>query len=308
MAGVPTSPLDIHGIPWTIYERGLDKITLTTVEKVFNFIPKLYNVQSKKSRQIIERSYAGVTEATDWNPNGEPIPTSTINSRYKILAENGWIGNSVAYTLDMKTFDENDLMTNMAADLANSIATRKQKVAVGFLCSGFGINWNDEAAEPLFCTTHKLDPRYAGGNATASNLVVGAPSVGSLCDAINLLVNTPDDLGNPGTYNPRFVLCHPSKYLEWKMIIGDNRGKSDTNNHTINPFEEYSITPVACPWIVDDKMWFLYSDKHGLVWNDVVGFKSVMDTDAKTQVTTHLAYSCFTRYARDWRGIVASQG
>ena len=302
----PTSPITINGIPWNVYERGLDKVTKTTVDSIPNFIPQLYEMTNKKTKQIIERQYAGIPEAEAWNPNGEPIPEATINSRYKIIAENGWIGNSVGYTLDMKTFDQNDLMRRMASDLGTSIATRKQKTAVGFLCAGFSEVWNAEANEPLFSASHALDPRSSV--ATASNLVVGGPSVSTLSDAINLLVNTPDDLGNPGTYVPQFILCHPNKYLEWKQIVGDNRGRSDTANNTINPFEEFNIKVVSCPYVTDEDYWFLFSNKRPLVWNEVISYKSVMETDAKTQVTTHLAYSCFTRYARDWRGIVGSQG
>lgn len=304
----PTSPLTINGIPWDVYERGLDKITKTTVDTVTNFIPMLYNTQSKKTKRITERLYAGIPEAEPWNPNGEPIPSQTINTRYKVEAENGWIGNSVDYTLDMKTFDNNDMMTRMASELATSIAIKKQKTAIGFLCAGFADVWNSEANEPLFSATHKLDPRYAGANANASNLVVGAPSVATLSDAINVLLSMPDDLGNPACYLPKYILCHPSKYLEWRQILGNAEYRSDTANHTPNPFSEYSLRPVSCSWVTSDNMWFLYGDRHGLVWNDVIGFKSVLDTDAKTQVTTHMAYACFTRYARDWRGIVGSQG
>jgi hypothetical protein len=44
------------------------------------------------------------------------------------------------------------------------------------------------------------------------------------------------------------------------------------------------------------------------VWNDVIKFATEMGTELKTQITTHLAYSAFTRYARDWRGIVGING
>lgn len=308
MSGTAMGPLGINGISWDVYERGLDKVTKTTVDQTPNFVPELYSTQHKKTKRISERQYAGIPEAEPWNPNGEPIPVSAISSRYKIEAENGWIGNSVAYTLEMKTFDQYDLKRQLAGDLASSVAVKKQKVAVGFLCAGFTNNWNAEAAEPLFSATHKLDPRYAGGNGTASNLVVGAPSVATLAEAINLLISTPDDLGNPGSYLPRFVLCHTNKYLEWKQILGNQDYRSDTDKHTPNPFAEYRIIPKACPWITSEDMWFLYGHKHGLVWNEVISFKSQLSTDPKTQTTTHMAYSCFTRYARDWRGLVASQG
>jgi hypothetical protein len=248
--------------------------------------------------------------ATDWNPNGDTIPANVVNSRYRIEATNNWIGNSVAYTLDMKTFDHNELMTKMAGDLASSVAIARQKAALKPLNDGFTGKWCTDAAVtvPLFSTTHPLDPRLGTPAVTASNLVVGAPSIATLSDAINLLVATPDDLGNQGTYLPRFVLCHTNKYLEWKQILGNDSGRSDTPNHTPNPFTEYRINPVACPWIDDEDKWFLFSDKTPLVWNDVISFKSLLSTEPKTQVTTHMAYACFTQYARDWRGIVASQG
>jgi len=278
---------------------------------VTNWIPKLFTTTNKKTKQIIERSYAGVPEAESWNPNGEQIPEASINTRFKILAENGWLGQSVGYTLEMKTFDENDLMTKMAGDLANAVAVAKQKSALAFLEGGLSTVWNVEANEYLFTASHYLDPRYGSGTEVYGNLVTGAPSVSTLSDGINLLVGTPDDLGNPKMILPKFILCHTNKYLTWKQILGHNTGeayRSDTANATPNPFSEYNIVPVACPWIQTETHAFLFGNENGLVWNEVIGFKSTFGTDLKTQLTTHLAYSAFTRYARDWRGVVCING
>ena len=277
------------------------------MDSVFNWIPKLYGGANKKTRIIREQTWSGLTPAESWDPNGESVPESSMMSRYRIEANAEWIANSISYTLDMKTFDEHNIMPQLAADLGNSIATRRQLAAVGLLCAGFSTAWNAEANENLFATGHNLDPR--AGNLTVSNLVQGAPSVATLSEAITLLTGMRDDMGNPdATFQPRFVLCHPNKYLEWKQIIGNDAGRSDTANHTPNPFDEFHLKAVACPWITDEKMWFLFANKTGLIWNEIIPFVTKMETDHKTQVTSHLAYSCFTQYARDWRGIVGSQG
>ena len=308
MAITPQGIVTINGLSWNIYEKSLDKITKMTVDSVQDFIPKLFTTTNKNSKRITERTFSGIPEAETWNPNGESIPVTAINSRWQITADNGWIAQRVAYTKEQKQFDLYDVMNAMAADLGNSIAVKRQKAALARLCGGFSTVWNTEANEYLFTASHYLDPRYSTGTVTYSNLVAGAPSVNVLKEALALLTGTPDDMGNPTSYMPKFILCHPDYYLDWMMIVGDARGKADTADNTINPFQEYGLSVVPCPWITTSTYWFLFSNKHGLVWNDVIKFKSESFNDDKTKVTYHDAYSCYTNYVRDWRGIVAGTG
>jgi len=310
-AGIITS----SGIPWDIYERDLDDVTRTTVTEVFNWVPRLFKViPPRKYLEIRERTWAGMTDAEPWEGDGDEVPISGIASRYKITAEYGFIANSIEYTYKMKTFDEYNLLKDKAVGLRESVETKTQKSAVGYLCGGFSGTWGTDPAitEPLFSDLHTFDPRYAGSGTFWSNIVSGAPSVGALMDAINLLILTPDDLGNPGTYLPTFLLCATGMVMVWRQILGfpgKTAERADTANHTPNPFGEYNITVVGCPWIdqISPDMWYLYSNKTDLIWETLVGIDTWMH-EAKNKSTEHLAMSCFRRFARGPRGIVGSEG
>lgn len=309
--GIVTS----SGIPWDIIERDLDKVSMTTETKVYNWIPKLYKTTNKKTFQILERTFAGLTPASPWLADGDPVPVSGLSSRYKITAEQGIIANSFDYTFRMKFFEQYDVLAKVAAGLPSTIAVKKQLAAIGYLGSGFTGKWCTDPActEPLFSTSHPLDPRYAGGGAYGSNLVSGGASVGTAMDMLNALINTPDDLGNPGTYIPSFILCATEQVMNWQQVFpqqGKNAYRADTANHTPDPFGDYTIGIVGCPWFDQLGMStcsFLFSQQNELVWNDALPIKSWMK-EKDNLVTTQHVMSIFTRYAQGWRGIVASAG
>jgi hypothetical protein len=302
----PVAPVTINGISWAAYERVLDKLTLNKATSVTDWVARLFTKESKKTKKITKRSYSGVPEAVAWpgDANGQPLPVATINDRFLIEAINAWYGQSVSYTLDMKTFDLHNLMSRMAGDLGNAVAVKRQKMALGFLSAGFSTVWNAQEGQYLFSAAHPLDERVGG---TFSNYVNRALSRGALEDAIELMIGTPDDLGNPAGYTAKKLVVPQALIGAAHDAVGIKGMKPGTADNDPNWVSQYGITIEVCEWAQSDTEWYLYGQKHGLCWNDVISYKSLMDTDAKTQVTTHMAYFCSTVYAEDCRGVIGGR-
>ena len=302
----------INSLSWDVFMRGLDAVRKTTADSVPDFIPRLFNVEKKKRKDIHEKTWNGIPPAMPWpgDANGLPMPTQGVSTGFDILALNAWSANSVQFTLDMKAHDEYDLMNKMSKDLGQSFPVRRNQLGLASLCAGFSTVWNAQEGQTLFSASHPLDSRYLGGNAVASNLVTGGPSVSALSNAITTMLMTPDQLGSPTTIMPKFLLCSTTMYLQWKQVIGTVEGRTDTASHTPNPFEEYHLTLVPCRWIdqINTKYWFLFGDKHGAIFNQSQPLRYVNHTSKKTQVTFYGGFEEFCIYYRNWRGIVGSQG
>jgi len=307
MPGVPTSPITINGMPWDVYTKVLDGIFWNAARQTPTYIERCFNVQRVPRKKVEYRSFAGVPLASDWDPNGNPITSHVVNPRFKIELINTWYANAIDYTLEHKQFDQWQLMNEATAELGRSAARKKEYLGAAFLEGGFSAVWNTEEGKVLFAADHPLDPRVGG---SYSNLVTGNLSVAKLQEAIALQESTPDDLGYPFGLQSRYLVVHKKKKMLAMEVLGQGiKYRTDAANYTPNVFEDWNITIVAHDWLtVSENAWFLFADRHGLVWNNVIDLNSHIFEDDRTHVTQRQVWFCCTRGARDWRGVLGSAG
>jgi hypothetical protein len=265
-----------------------------------------------ETKDIKEESYIGLSDAEIWTP-GQPLSVSTGKVRYPIYAVNGWIQKGTAYDREMKQFSRHKKMTELSGQIGTVIGIYRQRYAIGKLLQGSTINWNATEGLPWFHKRHPLDPDTAGVNAYWGNLVTGGPSIETLLEAETLMIGTRDDNGRQSDYAPSFLLCSTNRWPIWDRIIGTPAGDSDNANHSKNLFTgkgKYKVHAIPCRWIPPefDNMAFLFAQKHGSVWNNVIDLETSMYYDKQTQNTYHWGVSCFTSYIRDWRGVVMISG
>lgn len=309
---LPASPITINGMPWEVYRKTvLDEMFRIGAESVDDSIIKLaYNPGNVKTKDVKMKSWAGLSPAQSWDPNGSSLPKTVPNPRYDISWTNLWYGNSVQYTLEHKQFNLYPEMNNMSQELAETAKTSKVLLAVSLFNTGMdAANYPYADGKAFFAADHPLDPR-AVGSLTYSNLTTGDLAVGSLKTAIALLGKTPNDMGLPMGLKPKYLWVHPDNYFNALEVV--NQGiqyQSGDSKFTKNVFNDVNLTVKQCPWFTNTKFWMLQGDKIGTVWNDVVdlasGFK---EDDGDTFITTQWVYYCCSRGLKDPRGFVASAG
>lgn len=285
------------------------------VNSVEDLIPKMFKVSTTDRYSNTYGSFAGLPDFGTWDMESD-ISVESIDPRYKTtITQAGW-RKAVAYTFKMGKYEKYDIASELADSLGYAAATTKQRYAYSFVnaqLAGTGTNQAD--GKQLFATDHPLATGAASHYQTGSsgtvgcNLITGALSHATLVQAIRYLYLTPDDMGNPMMFLPKYLIVPPD-IVELAHVALKSAGKSGTANNDTNFLKDkYSgIEIVAVPWLSDSDGWILTSDQHKLVCEVSLPLSERMYFVDSSRANVHDAAFAMQVGAKDWRGVVGSRG
>lgn len=307
-------------LPIGVFLETLQETFINATKRAPDQIGKLFKVKNTNRYRNTYQGFSGLSDFNTWDMESA-ITAESINPRYETtVTQAGW-RKAIQYTYKTKKYEKYDLMTEMADQLGYVAATTKQRKAFNWLNAQLagtdGVYWNTTAAKYLFSVTHALEsganawinPVTGSSTSYGINLLTGALSPATLKNAIALLYMTPDDMGNPMCLQPAQLWVAPATESTAHEVLKSRQKSGTANNDTNFIYDKYgSVEIVVCPWITDSDSWFLASTEHKLVCEVSIGLEQRMYEEDSTRNTVHDACFAFQVGAKDWRGIVASQG
>ena len=230
-------------------------------------------------------------------------------------------GIMTSITLESQYEDPMDLMGKIAPMMADSERVTKDVYYMSTINQGYNPVVTMSDGQPLFSQNHLLAPVDSGVGPISAIGQTYSNSVGptqltpeSLRAAELLFALMRSDRGLPQTRLQMYLMVHPNMDKVAKEVTGSPNAPFSTDNR-VNT-EHQAATVLSNQYLVNENAWYLIASPEGI--NPQSGQSLI--TSHKFQNSVKVWYDPPTRNwnisdmfrstwgARDWRGLVASQG
>lgn len=230
-------------------------------------------------------------------------------------------GIMTSITLEATYEDPMDLMGKLAPMMADSERVTKDVYYMSTINQGYNPVVTMSDGQPLFSQNHLLGPIASGvgpisaiGQTYSNSLGAVQLTAESLRAAELLLALMRSDRGLPQTRLQMYLMVHPSLDKIAKEVTGSPNAPTSSDNR-VNT-EHQAATVLSNQYLVNENAWYLIAAPQGI--NPQSGQSLI--TSHKFQNSVKVWYDPPTRNwnisdmfrstwgARDWRGLVGSQG
>jgi hypothetical protein len=295
-----------------LLERDEKEIVFKSFSMIDLMYPMLFNV--KKSNKAYEDGMRVAGLGTfHTKAEGTPVGFDDPVSAAKVRTVHTTYALGFRVTMEMAEDDQEDIISQMPADLGDSARDHQERLAWSLVNDAFsGSTYTglvDGAAAVSLC------------NSTHTALKTGTTQSNILSPAVALSQTGLEDLMNTASITTsqedRFINVVPSKLIfhpnlqhtAHVLLNTEYRPGSSDNDRSTVVSSQSGITPLAkggVPYLTSTTAWFLASDKADLTWNNrkSLTFDRAKDSDSFDQ--KYYAHYRASVMFRRWEGFWGS--
>ena len=295
-----------------VLEPWVTKIFFKHLNKIETLYTKIFNI--KTSTKAFEDTFSVSTLGTfALKPEGQPISyDDPVQSLRKRVVHSTYALGFRA-TMELMQDDQHGIISQMPADLGDSAADYRERLAFGVLADAFagatytGIAEGDGTRRSL-CNTGHIRLKDGGTSSNRLNPDV-AISVSGIESAVTNFRLTQQDSGRYVNLTPKHLLFHPNDEFTVATILESTLDPNSSDN-AINTVSQsrLGLDGTQVPYFTDTDNWFITATKeqHTLTWYNRMKINFERNKDAQTKDALFDAVTRSSTTFDRWEGIVGS--
>ena len=266
---------------------------------------------------VTKKTTKRATEQT-YSTFGLPVPRQTKELDTIYYADMGELAAttftvnkfSLATSFSHELIEDNlhlpDLMKDAGSAMGSSHSYIRDQAVAAIFNRAFNSSYTMYDGVEL-CGSHTMND----GTSYDNDLTPASMSFDTVWSAVNHFQTTL--VSHAGLYlfdTPKFLVYHPSKEKEVRMILRTTNGEPDSEANNANTLLDYNLVPVPCRFLSTSTNWFLAGSrfKKDFFFFTREGVKTAMEDDFDRMAVKIRTYQRFALGVREFVYIVGNPG
>ncbi len=270
----------------------LRKIYDKHLNKMKDFLPVLYNMETSKKAQEFTMGVGSLGLMEEWGTTGSQVAYETIYRGYKAEYTHKKYSKGLKIERELLEDDLYSEIKKRVRTLTQSVYYTRQYFGASTFNNAFNASHTGPDGKPLCAADHPFSPTNSSTWVNAGEYALNADNVEKVR---NEMKKWKDDKGNLIAVNPDTLIV-PSSLRKTALVISDSEKEPSTSDNDVNIWKG-SIDVIEYDFLTDPNAWFMVDRermKTYLTWYDRRKAKLENEKDFDTEAAKYKVINRFS--------------